>query len=90
MCLAIGGCDYMLLFCKPHTGIAMLKVLILCQIWRLQLEMKAVAVLITFIDKAEIFLEAGRSGGGRCKYAMDEKMKNKRSNEELGMNILCF
>ena len=21
---------------------------------------------------------------------MDEKMKNKRSNEELGINILCF
>ena len=38
----------------------MLKVLILCQIWPLQLEMKAVAVLITFIDKAEISLEAGR------------------------------
>ena len=50
----------MLLFCKPGTGIAMLKVLILCQIWPLQLEMKAVAVLITFIDKAEISLEAGR------------------------------
>ena len=79
-------------YCKPGTGIAMLKVLILCQIWRLQLEMKAVAVavLITFIDKAEILLEAGRSGGGRCEYAMDEKMKNKRSTEELGINILCF
>ena len=63
MCLANGVCDYMLLFCKPQTGIAMLKVLILCQIWPLQLEMKAVAVLITFIDKAEILLEAGRSGG---------------------------
>ena len=50
----------MLLSCKPHTGIAMLKVLILCQIWRLQLEMKAVAVLTTFIDKAEIFLKVGR------------------------------
>ena len=60
MCLAIGVSDYMLLLCEPHTGIAMLKVLILCQIWRLQLGMKAVAVLINFIDKAEIFLEAGR------------------------------
>ena len=59
MCLAIGVCDYVLLFCKSHTGIAMLKVLILCQIWPLQLKMKSNRVFMTSIDNAKMLFEAG-------------------------------
>ena len=60
MCLVIAGCGYILLFRKPGTRIAILKVLIWCQIWPLQLEMKSNTVLITVIDNAKMLFEAGR------------------------------